>query len=101
MCAGVVRLFEKCAPVVAVRGNVDDTEEDTILSDWKRLELKGWRIIVTHIVEKKASQVGQWSSKIFDHFLLQLITSNDSISVYDDLSCFLPGMDGHLRPGEA
>lgn len=50
--AGIVTLYAQVAPIVAVRGNVDD---DAPLHDYPNYSLlheAGWSILLTHVVGK-------------------------------------------------
>lgn len=57
MRAGVLKVFEETAPVTAVRGNVDDQASEDELPTTRLLDIKGWQILIIHILPQTDSPV--------------------------------------------
>ena len=54
----VLHAYERTAPIIAVRGNVDEEASMDELPEDKVVILDGWRILITHIAGTPAPPVG-------------------------------------------
>ncbi|KAK9905754.1 hypothetical protein WJX75_005750 [Coccomyxa subellipsoidea] len=95
---GVLKIFEETAPVTAVRGNVDDQASEDELPTTRLLDIKGWQILIIHILPQTDSP--EWTATLGEtkpDIVVYGHSHKYSVSERGDIHYVNPGSAGPAR----